>query len=308
MEEFEKKLLEQISGLKEIPTGKNVAFNIRFNGQSFARNSTPEVSIVPKTDKAGIDIYVQDNVKGKEVHIPVIVSADNLNDLVYNDFHIGKNADVVIMAGCGIHSNCESKSSHNGIHAFYLGEGSKVKYIENHLGTGEEKAIRILNPQTVIKQGKNSKMEIITTQLGGVSSSIRTTKATLGENASLIIKERILTTESQTAKTDFKVWLKGKGSRTDVVSRAVAKDDSVQTFKSAVIGLNQCFGHVECDAILCDKAVISSLPSVIAKNTDAILTHEAAIGKISEEQQRKLMTLGLTSEEAEATIINGFLD
>ncbi len=308
MKDYEQSLLEQISGLHGIPEASG-AYNIRLNGKPLARNSTDDVQIIPKTDKQGIDIYVKEGVKNKSVHIPVILSLTNFSDEVYNDFYIGKDADVTIVAGCGIHNNdCGGVSAHDGIHTFYLSKGSRVKYIENHLGTGDVKSTRILNPVTVIKQGEDSRMEIITTQLGGVSSAVRTTKAVLKKNATLIIKERVLTTDDQTATTKFSVRLIGKGSSTDVVSRAVAKDGSKQVFKSTVVGENECFGHVECDAILCDNANITSMPAVIAKNTDAVLTHEAAIGKISEEQQRKLMTLGLTASEAEETIISGFLD
>ena len=304
MNNIEKKLLEKIADLHSIPSG---AFNLRKNGQAVERQSTKDIDIVPKKNKSGIDIIVHPNVKNKSIHIPVIITVGGLNDLVYNDFYIGENCDVVIVAGCGIHNKTCNTSSHNGIHSFHIGKNSKVKYIERHIGEGEGSGGKILNPVTRIYQKENSVMELETSQLSGVTYSIRKTYAKLEDKAKLIIHENILTTENQTAKTQFKVDLIGEHSSVEVVSHSVAKDNSYQEFKSDLIGKNECFGHVECDGILLDKARIISIPKIDAIDNNASLVHEAAIGKIAGDELIKLMTLGLTQKEAEDYIIQGFL-
>ena len=295
MNNIEKKLLEKIADLHKIPSG---AFNLRTNGQASARNSTKEIEIIPKKNKSGIDI---------SVHIPVIITVGGLTDLVYNDFYIGENSDVLIVAGCGIHNKTCKKSEHNGIHTFHLEKNSKVKYIEKHVGEGNGSGEKILNPVTKIIMKENSYMEMETLQLEGVTSTIRKTNAKLYDNASLHIQENILTTDFQTAKTHFKVELVGENSKVEVVSHSVAKDNSYQEFKSDLVGKNQCFGHVECDGIILNNARIVSTPMIDAKNSNASLIHEAAIGKIAGDELIKLMTLGLTKEEAENMIIQGFL-
>ncbi len=304
MNNIEKKLLEKIADLHSIPSG---AFNLRKNGQAVERQSTKDIDIVPKKNKSGIDIIVHPNVKNKSIHIPVIITVGGLNDLVYNDFYIGENCDVVIVAGCGIHNKTCNTSSHNGIHSFHIGKNSKVKYIERHIGEGEGSGGKILNPVTRIYQKENSVMELETSQLSGVTLSLRKTYAKLEDKAKLIIHENILTTENQTAKTQFKVDLIGEHSSVEVVSHSVAKDNSYQEFKSDLIGKNECFGHVECDGILLDKARIISIPKIDAIDNNASLVHEAAIGKIAGDELIKLMTLGLTQKEAEDYIIQGFL-
>ena len=304
MDKIDKMLLEKVSDLHKISLG---AFNIRKNGQVIDRKTTKEIEIVPKKNKSGIDIIVKPNVKNKAVHIPVIITAGGLNDLVYNDFYIGKNADVTIVAGCGIHNTTSETSTHNGIHSFHLAENSHVKYIERHVGEGNGKGGKILNPTTKIYQKENSFMEIETLQLGGVTSSVRKTFASLGENAQLNIQENILTESNETATTLFKVTLKGKKSKVEVVSHSVAKGESYQEFKSDLIGKEECFGHVECDGILLDNARIVSVPMIDALSSEASLVHEAAIGKIAGDELIKLMTLGLSEKEAEDVIIKGFL-
>lgn len=303
MNKIDKDLLLQIADMHKIPEG---SYNIRKNGQSILRQSNADIEIVSKTDKSGIDIIVKPNVKNKSVHIPVIITQGNLTELVYNDFYIGENADVTIVAGCGIHNPTDNKSEHDGLHTFHLSKNSKVKYIEKHLGIGN-KGDKVLNPETKIFMDKNSFFEMETIQLGGVSSANRKTYAKLKDNAKLLIKERILTTENQTAKTNFKVELIGKNSSVDVLSRSVAKDNSWQEFNSNIIGSNECFGHVECDGIIVNNAQIVSTPKINAKNVNASLVHEAAIGKIAGEQIIKLLSLGLTEQEAEDLIIKGYL-
>lgn len=300
----DKELLEQIASLHDVPQG---SYNIRKDGKGIARNSTDDIQIIPKKDKRGIDIIVRAGVKNKSVHIPVIITIGGLNDLVYNDFYIGEDADVLIVAGCGIHNTSEKKSQHDGIHTFHLAKNCKVKYVEKHLGIGNIKSEKVLNPTTVINMEENSFFEMETIQLGGVSFSKRNTRAMLEDNAKLVVKEKILTTEKQKASTYFDVILKGKKSSVDVLSRSVAKNSSHQKFVSIVRGKNECFGHVECDGIIVDNAKIESSPRVLAENVNASLVHEAAIGKIAGEQVIKLQTLGLTQEEAEKEIIKGFL-
>lgn len=304
MNSIEQKLFEKLTDLHKIPSG---AINIRKNGEGIMRNTTKEIDIIPKTDKSGIDIIIKPNVIGKSVHIPVIITVGGLSDLVYNDFYIGENSDVVIVAGCGIHNATCKTSMHNGIHSFHLEKNSKVKYIERHIGEGEGSGGKILNPVTNVELKEGSQMIMETTQLGGVTSTIRKTKAKILDKAKLTIQENILTTDDQTAKTEFTVSLVGKNSGVEVVSHSVARDNSIQEFKSNIIGKNECFGHVECDGILLDNARIISIPKIDAVNKDASLVHEAAIGKIAGDELIKLMTLGLSQKEAEEIIIEGFL-
>lgn len=304
MDKIQKDLLKAIADIEEVPMG---AYNIRENGKGVARNTTANIDIVTKTDKQGIDIIVKPNTKNESVHIPVILTQGGLNDVVYNDFYIGENADVVIVAGCGIHnSSCET-AQHDGIHSFHLSKGAKVKYVEKHYGEGEGTGERILNPQTIINLDEGATMEMESVQIEGVSSTIRETSANLKKDASLVISERMMTTGEQFAKTVFNVDLDGENSSVHVASRSVAKDDSVQEFYSNVNGNNKSFGHVECDAIIMDHAKVISDPKITANHIDASLVHEAAIGKIAGEQLIKLMTLGLSEQEAEAQIISGFL-
>lgn len=304
MDKIEKDLLKTIADIEQVPMG---AYNIRENGKGVARNTTVNIDIVTKTDKPGIDIIVKPNTKNESVHIPVILTQGGVNDVVYNDFYIGENADVVIVAGCGIHnSSCET-SQHDGIHTFHLSKGSKVKYIEKHYGEGSGTGDRILNPQTVVNLDEGSYMEMETVQIEGVSSTVRETNANLSKNTTLVISERIMTSGEQTAKTIFNVSLNGKDSSVHVASRSIAKNNSKQEFISNVLGNEKCFGHVECDAIIMDKAKVISTPKIVANHIEASLVHEAAIGKIAGEQLIKLMTLGLTEKEAEEQIISGFL-
>lgn len=304
MDELQRHMLEQVSGIHEIPEG---AYNIRSDGKSIGRNSTANIQIETKTDKPGIDIHIKPGTVHESVHIPVILSQTGLTETVYNDFFVGDNADVTIVAGCGIHNCGEQKSEHDGIHTFYIGKNAKVKYIEKHYGEGDGTGERVLNPQTIVHIDEGGYMEMDTVQIKGVDSTVRVTRADLKEDAKLIIREKIMTHGNQTAKTDFSVDLNGSGCGADVVSRSVAKDHSRQQFISKINGNSNCTGHTECDAIIMDGASVSATPELTANHIDASLIHEAAIGKIAGEQIIKLMTFGLTEEEAEAQIINGFL-
>lgn len=304
MENVDKELLKEISDIDGEIKG---AYNIRKNGKGIERKVTENVNIVTKQDKPGIDIFVKENTKFEFVHIPVIITESGLNDVVYNDFYIGKNANVVIIAGCGIHNDHHKDSQHDGIHRFFLEEGAKVKYIEKHYGEGSGDGKRILNPVTEVYLKEGSNMEMETVQIKGVDSTIRTTKGVLENNTSLVILEKIMTHGNQTAKTSFNVELNGENSSTKVTSRSVATENSVQQFESHVEGNSKCFGHVECDAIIKDSAKVIAIPSIIANNVEANVVHEATIGKIAGEQLMKLMTLGLDEKQAEQEIINGFL-
>lgn len=304
MDEIQKNLLEQIAGLHQVPQG---AYNIRANGTSIERNTTAHIDIITKTDKSGIDIIIKPGTKKESVHIPVLLSQTGLTEMVYNDFYIGDDCDITIVAGCGIHNGGDQKSQHDGIHSFFVGKNSKVRYVEKHYGSGDGTGERIMNPNTVIQLEENSYMEMETVQIKGVDSTKRSTKAKLKENSTLVIKEKIMTHGNQFAETSFEVDLDGEGSGTNVISRSVAKDDSKQVFYAKINGNNRCHGHSECDAIIMDNAKISAIPEITANHLEASLIHEAAIGKIAGEQIMKLMTLGLTEAEAEAQIINGFL-
>lgn len=304
MDAIQKNLLEQIAGLHEVPAG---AYNFRVNGEGAGRNTTANIDIVTKKDKPGIDIFIKEGTKNESVHIPVVLSATGLKDLVYNDFYVGDNCDVTIVAGCGIHNGGDADSSHDGIHSFHIGKNAKVRYVEKHYGEGDGKGSRIMNPTTEVEIDEGGYMEMDTVQIRGIDSTHRVTTGRLGKDATLIIREKIMTHGTQRATTDFKVDLDGEGASANVISRSVAKEHSYQLFKSEINGNNRCAGHSECDAIIMDEATVSAVPQITANHIDASLIHEAAIGKIAGEQIIKLMTLGLTEAEAEAQIVNGFL-
>ena len=297
-------LLREIADLEGTPKG---AYNIRKNGQLVSRGINANIDIVTKDDKPGIDIFIKDGTKNQSVHIPVIITETGLDELVYNDFHIGADCDVVIVAGCGIHNAGDKKSEHSGIHTFHVGENSKVQYVEKHYGEGEGTGERVMNPRTEVYLEKNASITLDTTQLRGVDSTERYTKIVVKEGAEAIVTEKLLTHDKQKAVSEMDVILAGEGASSRVISRSVAQDDSEQIFYPRMIGDDAGFGHVQCDSILMGQAKIQSIPAIIANHPDAQLVHEAAIGRIAGDQLLKLMTLGLTAEEAEEEILNGFL-
>lgn len=304
MDEIQKRILKEVADLHVVPEG---AYNIRANGEMASRNTTANIDIISKKDGSGIEIHIKPGTKKESVHIPVILSKSGLKEVVYNDFFIGEDSDVVIVAGCGIHNCGNQDSEHDGIHRFYVGKNAKVKYVEKHYGEGEGEGKRILNPVTEVQMDENSFMEMEMVQIKGVDSTDRDTKATLAAGAKMVVRERLMTHGSQTAISNYEVELNGEGASADVVSRSVAKDTSYQKFDSRIVGNAPCTGHTECDAIIMDKARILAIPQLEANDLDAGLIHEAAIGKIAGEQLIKLMTLGLTEQEAEEQIVNGFL-
>lgn len=298
-------LLAEIANIHGMPKG---AFNIRKDGQLVERHSSANIEIATKTDNPGIDITIAPGTKGETVFIPVIVTQSGLKDVVYNTFHIGDDCDVTIIAGCGIHNSSHQASEHDGIHTFYLGKNSRVKYVEKHYGEGEGTGERILNPVTNVVLGESSYCEMEMVQLRGVTSTVRDTNAELQAGAKLVLIEKLLTHDSQKATSNMKVELKGDDSSVQVISRSVAQDDSYQVFNPLVIGEAKCRGHVQCDAIIMGNAKVKAIPGIEAASEDAQLIHEAAIGKIAGDQIVKLMTLGLTEEEAEKEILDDFLN
>lgn len=304
MDITESSLLEKIADLHGVPDG---AYNIRANGKLDGRNTTANIDIVTKKDKPGIDIIIKPYTKNESVHIPVIISETGLYDLVYNDFYIGEGADVLIIAGCGIHNCGDQSSQHDGIHTFHIAKNAKVKYVERHYGEGDGNGENVMNPTTIVEIAEGGYMEMETTQIKGINSTLRKTSAKLAKDATIVIHEKIMTHGTQTAKTDFTVDLDGKNSSANVVSRSVAKNNSHQVFMSNINGNGKCYGHTECDAIIMDNATVAAIPEITANSVEASLIHEAAIGKIAGEQLIKLMTLGLTEKEAEEQIVNGFL-
>lgn len=304
MDEIQRILLEQVADLHEVPAG---AYNIRANGAMAGRNTTAHIDIVTKEDKPGIDIIIKPGTKKESVHIPVLLSQSGIRETVYNDFHIGEDCDVTIVAGCGIHNGGKDASEHDGIHTFYVGKRAKVRYVEKHYGQGDGMGERIMNPTTVLHLEEGAHVEMEMVQIKGIDSTLRMTTAELAQDASLIVREKIMTHGKQFAKTDFTVDMNGSHSSADIVSRSVAKEQSRQEFVSRINGNSECNGHTECDAIIMDQASVTALPQLTANHVDAALIHEAAIGKIAGEQLVKLMTLGLTKEEAEEQIISGFL-
>ena len=297
-------MLKEIADLSDIPTG---AFNIRSDSQSIGRRSTENIEIVSKTGVSGMDIFIKPGVKGETVHIPVVMTASGLKETVYNDFFIGDNADVDIVAGCGIDNCGAHDSQHDGIHRFYVGKNSRVRYVEKHFGSGSGAGKRVLNPVTEVYMEENSSCEMEMVQIKGVDDTTRKTVAELKAGASLVVRERLMTHESQKADSVYTVKLNGDGSTADIVSRGVARDESFQRLDLKIVGNAACKGHTECDSIIMDNGKILAVPALEANNVDAALVHEAAIGKIAGEQLTKLMTLGLTAAEAEEQIINGFL-
>ena len=304
MDKLQKDLMAKVAGLHDIPSG---AVNIRVDGEAAVRNSTDTVRISPKTDKPGIDIAIRNGTVNEAVHIPVIISQAGLTEIVYNDFFIGEDCDVTIVAGCGIHNDGDDDSQHDGIHKFFVGKNSRVRYVETHYGSGEGEGGRILNPQTIVELEENAVIEMETVQIKGVDSTVRWTKADLAAGAKLIISERLMTHGKQYAKSEFEINMNGDGAASTVSSRSVAKDKSSQLFASRVVGNAECTGHSECDAIIMGNAKVDAVPEILANHPEASLIHEAAIGKIAGEQLIKLRTLGLSEEEAEEQIIGGFL-
>ena len=304
LDEIQKRLLSEVADLHTVPEG---AFNIRSNGQSAGRASTANIEIIPKENGTGLEIRIKPGTKNESVHIPVVMTQSGLTEVVYNDFYIGEGADVVIVAGCGI-DNCGPKDSqHDGIHRFYVEKGARIKYVEKHYGSGDGTGKRILNPGTEVYMDEDSYVEMEMVQIKGVDDTERTTTAELAKGARLVIRERLMTHGAQRAISKYVVNLNGDGSSADVVSRSVAKDDSYQKFDAVLNGNAACSGHTECDSIIMDRGRILAVPGLEANNVDAALVHEAAIGKIAGDQLIKLMTLGLTEQEAEEQIVNGFL-
>jgi Fe-S cluster assembly scaffold protein SufB len=300
---IDKKMLAAVADLHEIPQG---AYNIRKTGQGVERNITANIDIVTKKDKPGIDIIVKPGTKNESVHIPVILS-QGISDMVYNTFEIGEGSDVLVVAGCGIHNSSSQTAQHDGIHEFFIRRGARMKYVEKHYGEGDGSGQKVLNPKTIIEieEGGSAELEMI--QIEGVDQTIRDTEVRLHKNARLIVTERLLTTSGQNAESNITVELTGEGATAQILSRSVAQDDSVQVFHLNMRGYAPCRGHIQCDSIIMDKARVSSIPEITAYHSEAELVHEAAIGRIASEQLMKLMTLGLTEEEAENTILKGFL-
>ncbi len=305
LNDIQKHILEVVSGMAADSQG---AVNIRADGKKAYRSNTPNVRIESKTDKEGIDIFVDPYTVADHVYIPVVVTEEGFHDVVYNDFYIGEGAHVTINAGCGIHNCGSCDSEHDGIHTFHIGKNAVVTYSEVHYGEGEGEGKRILNPQTILYLEEGAKVTLETTQIRGVDDTKRYTKAVLsGPNAEFIVQEKLLTHDHQNAESEMDIILDGEGSRTRVISRSVAQDDSVQVFYPRVVGNTACFGHVQCDSIIMGKARVRSIPEISCNHVDASLIHEAAIGKIAGDQILKLQTLGLSYEEAEAKILEGFL-
>lgn len=304
MERIDEELLAAVADLHKIPSG---AYNIRKNSEGAGRRSTENIQITTKEDKPGIDIHIAPGTKNESVHIPVIITQSGITETVYNDFYVGEGADVLIVAGCGIHNSGSESSEHDGLHRFFIGKGAKVRYIEKHYGEGDGSGERVMNPTTELTLEEDAVCELETVQIKGVDSTVRVTRAKLGRNAKLTVTERLMTHGEQSARSDMTVELNGEGSSAQIVSRSVAKDSSAQVFNPVAVGNAPCRAHIQCDSIIMDGAKIRSIPEIAANDPDAQIVHEAAIGRINGDQLLKLCTLGLTEEEAEKEIIDGFL-
>ena len=304
MNKVDKRMLEAVADLHEIPQG---AFSLRKNGESAERRSSANIIIEPKKDKPGIDITVKAGTKNESVHIPVIITEAGVNDLVYNDFYIEEDADVLIVAGCGIHNSGDQSSEHDGIHRFHIGKNAHIKYVEKHYGEGDGKGDRILNPTTEIFMDENSFCEMESVQIKGVDSTKRDTFAKLEAGARLVILEKLMTHGNQVAHSDMVIELNGEDASSQIISRSVAKDNSEQVFYPRAVGNAKCKAHVQCDSIIMGNAHIRSIPEIAANHCDANIVHEAAIGRINNDQLLKLMSFGMDEEEAENVIVQGFL-
>jgi Fe-S cluster assembly scaffold protein SufB len=301
---LDKLMLEKVADLHEIPQG---AYNIRKNGEGIQRNTTANIDIVTKKDKPGIDVIIKPNTKGESVHIPVIVTQEDINDTVYNTFEVGENSDVLVVAGCGIHNSGTHKSQHDGIHNFFVRKGAKLKYVEKHYGEGDGLGQRVLNPKTIIEAEEGSVVELELIQIKGIDRTIRDTEIRLMGNAKLVVTERLLTYVDQEAESRIIVELLGADSSAQIISRSVAQDSSKQDFYFDLVGRNKGRGHIQCDAIIMHNAQVHSTPKISAYHSEAQLVHEAAIGRIESEQLIKLMSMGFSEKEAEDTILTGFL-
>lgn len=304
MNKTELHMLEAVADLHEVPQG---AYNIRKNGELSGRQSTENITIESKADKPGIEIRVKPGTVNESVHIPVIITEAGVEDLVYNDIYIGDDSDVLIVAGCGIHNSGDKKSEHDGIHRFFIGKNARLRYVEKHYGEGEGTGERILNPTTEIYMDENSFCEMESVQIKGVDSTKRDTVAKLDAGARLVILEKLMTHGKQVAHSDMVIELNGKDASSQIISRSVAKDESEQVFYPRAVGNASCKAHVQCDSIIMDNAKIRSIPEIAANHWDANIIHEAAIGRINNDQLLKLQTLGKSEEEAEEIIINCFL-
>lgn len=304
MANLDSELLEQIAGFHDIPAG---AYNIRKNSASAGRRSTEHIEISSKEDKPGIDIRIAPGTKNESVHIPVIITEAGIEETVYNDFFVGDDCDVLIIAGCGIHNSGDQKSEHDGVHRFFIGKNSHVKYVERHYGAGEGTGERIMNPHTEVEVGENSVCEMEMVQIKGVDSTVRGMDARLADGAKIVVMERLMTHGSQYARSDMRIDLNGVNSSAKVVSRSVARDASQQVFNPCAVGNNACAAHIQCDSIIMDAAKIRSIPEIAANHPDAQVIHEAAIGRINNDQLLKLESFGMTETEAEEIIIEGFL-
>jgi Fe-S cluster assembly scaffold protein SufB len=304
MEKIDKELLEQVAGLHETPKG---AYNIRKNSESAGRQSTANIEITSKEDKPGIDITIKPGTKNESVHIPVIITETGVSEMVYNDFYIGEDSDVLIVAGCGIHNSGDSESKHDGIHRFFVKKGAKLRYVEKHYGSGDGNGKRVMNPATELYMEEDSVCEMEMVQIKGVDSTVRTMTADLGKNAKLTVTERLMTHGSQLARSDMEILLNGENASAQIISRSVGRDSSEQIFNPIAVGNNACRAHIQCDSIIMDDSKIRSIPEIAANHKEAQIVHEAAIGRINGDQLLKLQTLGLTAEEAEKVIIDGFL-
>ncbi|MGN1095717.1 MAG: SufD family Fe-S cluster assembly protein, partial [Eubacteriales bacterium] len=212
------------------------AYNIRENGMCAGRQSTENIKIEAKEDAPGLVVRVAPGTRGETAYIPACVTEGGIDDLVYNDFYIGENADVIIVAGCGVHSDGEGEAKHNGIHRFFIGKGAKVLYKEKHIGTGGGKGAKRINPVTDAYLEEGASLTMDTIQLSGVDTTKRKTSATLASNAKIVVRERLLTDGHESADTDFEITLDGDGAGADIVSRSVAKGESVQKYYSRITG------------------------------------------------------------------------
>ncbi len=305
LDQITKQVLAQIDGAGFQQKG---AFNLRHNGIALCHGDSEHIKIKKKTDKQGIDVYIDGNTQGEQVHIPVVVNASGMTDIVYNDFYIEEGADVTIVAGCGIHNSGCNESRHDGIHAFHVGKGANVRYEEKHYGEGEGTGARVLNPVTEIYMEEDSVFTLDTVQIKGVDSTKRETDVYLGAGAKLYVLEKLMTHDAQSAESNMEVQMNGEDSTAQIISRSVAKGTSKQVFHPKAVGNAKCHAHIQCDSIIMEQAEVCSIPEIDAKHVDAGIIHEAAIGRINDEQVTKLRTLGMAAEEAEGVIIENFLN
>ena len=305
MDAIEKKLLEEVADLHGIPEG---AYNIRADGKLAGRNTTAHINIVTKEDKPGIDIYIAPGTKNESVHIPVIISQTGLKDMVYNDFYIGEDCDVTIVAGCGIHNCGTQESRHDGIHTFYLAKNAKLRYstIENW----SKNMYNLNTKRALVEEG--GVIEWVSGSFGSHVGCLYPMSVLKGDNSKMEFTGVTFAGAGQNLDTGAKVVHIGKNTSSYMNTRSISKSGGISTFRSSVVvqkGAKHAKSSVSCQSLMLDSESRSdTVPAMDIRTKDTAVGHEAKIGSISNEAVFYLMSRGMSEEDARALIVSGFAD